>query len=115
MGTKNQQSTKFFSNAQEEYISKLLGGRKVAGSGSPNFCAGDVIIDDFLIECKTSMKPKSSFSIKKDWIDKNERERKDSQLPYSALCFQFEPNGENYFVVNERTFKILYENLQENN
>lgn len=115
MGTKNQNSTKFFSNAQEEYISKLLGGQKVPGSGSPRFYAGDVLIEDFLLECKTSMKAKSSFSIKKDWVDKNERERKDLQLPYSAVVFQFEPNGENYFVVNERTFKILYETLKNNN
>ena len=25
--------------------------------------------------------------------------------PYSAIAFQFEPNGTNYFVIDEQTFK----------
>lgn len=112
MGTKNRNCTKFFSNAQEKDVAKLVGGKVVAGSGSPHFCCGDVITDDWLFECKTSMRPKQSFSIKKEWIDKNERERMDSQKPYSALVFQFEESGENYFIVNEKTFKILLDSLE---
>lgn len=106
-------TTRAYSDKQETYVSNLLGGRKVAGSGSPHFCGGDVIAGDWLIECKTSMKPKESFSIKKEWIEKNERERMDLQIPYSALVFQFEENGTNYFVLDEKTFKRMREVFDE--
>lgn len=114
MATKNQNATRFYSNAQESYIANLLQAKRTSNSGAARFNCGDVITDDFLIECKCPMSPKQSFSLKKDWFEKNERERMDAQLPYSAVVFQFEPNGENYFVVNERTFKILYETLKNN-
>ena len=113
MGTKNKNSSRFFSNSQEEYISKLLNGRLSVNSGAAKFNAGDVITDDWLIECKTSMKPKQSFSIKKEWITKNERERMDLQKPYSSLVFQFEPDGENFFVVKEKLFKEMLDRFQE--
>ena len=105
-------TTRYFSSKQEEYISKLLGGKKVAGSGSPHFCAGDVITDDWLFECKCPMTERQSFSIKKEWIDKNERERMDLQKPYSSLVFQFEPDGENFFVVREKLFKEMLDRFQ---
>ena len=105
-------TTRYYSNKQEKYIADLLGGRVTCNSGASKFNVGDVITDDWLIECKTSMKPKESFSIKKDWIQKNERERMDSQKPYSALVFQFEEGGENYFVVNEKIFKILLDSFK---
>lgn len=106
---KNKSATRYFSDKQEQYVANLLGGHTVSGSGSPHFCGGDVIAGDWLIECKTSMKPKESFSIKKEWIEKNERERMDLQIPYSALVFQFEENGTNYFVLDEKTFKKMKE------
>lgn len=100
--------TRYYSSRQEQYISKLLGGKMVPGSGSPHFCGGDVKAPDFLIECKTTTTPKKSFSIKKDWIEKTEQERKDLQIPNSALAFQFEPDGENFFVLKEQLFKDMY-------
>lgn len=107
---KNKSATRYFSDKQETYIAKLLGGTKVPNSGAIRCAGGDVRIgNDWLIECKTSMKPKESFSIKKEWIDKNERERMDLQIPYSALVFQFEEDGTNYFVLDEKTFKKMKE------
>lgn len=107
---KNKSATRYFSNKQEQYVAKLLGGHTVSGSGSPHFCGGDVRIgNEWLIECKTSMKPKESFSVKKEWIEKNERERMDLQIPYSTLVFQFEEDGTNYFVLDEKTFKKMKE------
>ena len=105
----NKNSTRAYSDKQETSIAKLLNGNKVIGSGSPHFCAGDVKTKTFLIEAKTSMTPKQSFSIKKDWLDKLERERMDLQMPYSALAFQFEPDGTNYFVVKDSLFKDMME------
>jgi len=106
--TNNHKPTRFYSSRQEAYIAKLLGGKMVPGSGSPHFCGGDVTLPDFLIEAKTTMAPKKSFSIKKDWLDKVEQERKDLQIPYSALAFQFEPDGENFFVLKEQLFRDMY-------
>ena len=98
-------NTRKFSSKQEQYIAELLGGRQHSNSGATAYNKGDVITDDWLIECKTTTKPKSSFSIKKEWIDKNFIERVEMLKPYSAIAFQFEPNGTNYFVVDEETFK----------
>ena len=64
-------NTRKFSTEQEKYVAKLLNGSVQPSSGSTPFAKGDVITDDWLIECKTTTKPKSSFSIKKEWIDKN--------------------------------------------
>ena len=109
----NKNSTRYFSTKQENYIAKLVNGTTTANSGAARFNAGDVITKDFLFECKTSTKPKQSFSIKKEWIEKNERERMDLQKPYSALVFQFEENGENYFVIKEKLFKEMLDNFIE--
>lgn len=98
-------NTRKFSSKQEQYIAELLSGRQQSNSGATAFNKGDVITDDWLIECKTTTKPKSSFSIKKEWIDKNFIERVEMLKPYSAIAFQFKPNGTNYFVVDEETFK----------
>lgn len=102
-------TTRYFSSKQEQHIAKLLNGRCTSNSGAAHLTAGDVIAGDWLIECKTSMKPKESFSIKKEWIEKNERERMDLQIPYSALVFQFEEDGTNYFVLDEKTFRSMKE------
>ena len=64
-------NTRKFSSKQEQYIAELLGGKQQSNSGATAYNKGDVITDDWLIECKTTTKPKSSFSIKKEWIDKN--------------------------------------------
>lgn len=101
-------TTRYYSSKQEKYIAKLLGGKTTSNSGAAKFNAGDVLTDDWLIECKTTIAPKKSFSIAKEWLLKNERERRDLQKPFSALCFQFEEDGENYFVVNENIFKEMF-------
>lgn len=97
-------NTRKFSSKQEQYIAELLDGKQQSNSGATAYNKGDVITDDWLIECKTTTKPKSSFSIKKEWIDKNFVERVEMLKPYSAIAFQFEPNGTNYFVIDEKTF-----------
>lgn len=109
---KNKQSTKYFSTKQEQVIAKNIGGKTVPGSGSPHFYGGDVITNDFLIEAKTTTKPKESFSIKKEWITKNNLERMQVGKPYCALAFQFAPNTPNYYVIDEKLFKKLLEYME---
>ena len=60
-----------------------------------------------LIEAKTCMTEKQSFSIKKDWIKKNEEERFALRKSNSCICFNFGPDSDNYYVINERLMQYL--------
>ena len=113
MATNNKNCTRFYSSAQEQYLAKLLGAECTPNSGAGHWKKGDLLLPDWLIEAKTCVKPKSSFSIKKDWIEKNELERLEMHKPYCALAFQFEPDGENYFVLSEKTFKKFLDILKQ--
>lgn len=107
----NKSSTRYFSNKQEKHVAKVLGGRQTANSGATMFQKGDVVLDDsdWLIECKTCTKEKQSFSIKREWLEKNEEEAFAMGKSHSALCFNFgEPhNTQNYYIVTEQEFKEL--------
>ena len=104
--------TRFYSSKQEKAVAKAVGGKKVANSGATAFNKGDVTTDSILIECKTCMENKKSFSIKKEWLDKNKEEAFEMGKSYSALAFNFGPDSENYYVINEKLFKILKEALE---
>ena len=66
--------TRFYSSRQEKQVAKTINGKQTANSGATNFSKGDVTTDKFLIECKTVCKEQKSFTIKKEWIDKNKEE-----------------------------------------
>ena len=101
--------TRFYSSRQEKKVAKAVGGKQVSNSGATAFNKGDVTSDNFLIECKTCVEDKKSFSIKKDWLEKNKEEAFEMGKDYSALAFNFGPGSENYYVIDERLFKILKE------
>ena len=65
--------------------------------------------DDWLIECKTCVEDKKSFSIKKEWIDKNKEEAFAMRKRYQAIAFNFGPNSENYYIIDEKMFLTLKE------
>lgn len=111
--TNNKKSTRYYSGRQERKVTKALNGKLVANSGACNFVAGDVTTDRFLIECKTCTSDKQSFSIKKDWIKKNQEEAFAVGKDYSAIAFNFGPDSENYYVIDENLFKLLKEYLEE--
>lgn len=115
--TKNTESTRFYSEIQEKKISNLLEGYLQSNSGAGKFKKGDVVNKDasLLIECKCSMSDKDSFSIKKEWITKNELERKEMRLTNSCIAFRFGPIQEDYFIINEKLMKFLVEKLKEEN
>lgn len=96
--------TRFYSKKQENEVAKAVSGRRTANSGATAFQKGDVLTDDWLIECKTSTKAKASFSIKKEWLQKNEEEAFQMGKHNHALCFDFGDDGERYYVVDESTF-----------
>lgn len=99
--------TRFYSDRQEKAVAKALGGRQTSNSGATAFVKGDVLTDDWSIECKTSTTEKVSFSIKKAWLEKNKEEAFAMGKSNSALCFDFGDNGTRYYVIDEKTFKNL--------
>lgn len=58
--------TRFYSTKQEKKVAKELNGDRTYNSGATPFQKGDVIIDKFLIECKTKTSSSKSISIKKE-------------------------------------------------
>lgn len=75
---------------------------------------GDVVTDDWLFEAKTCMSEKQSFSIKKEWLDKLRQESFAMNKEFFALVFNFGiKNGENFYILNEKTFKQILLLLEE--
>jgi hypothetical protein len=115
--TKNKESTRYFSSRHEDSICKALGATKQSNSGAGHFRKGDVIHNgaSMLIEAKTVMAEKKSVSIKKEWIDKNKEEAFLIRKSNSCICVNFEPDGDNYYVINEKLMKYLISKLEEEN
>lgn len=108
--TKNKEATKYWSDRQENYIAKFIGGKTQPSSGSGKFKKSDVICDSFLIECKTAMEEKETFSIKKDWLDKIRIQSVMNHRPFWSLAFNFGAReNDNYFIIDENTFLMLKE------
>lgn len=106
--------TRFYSNRQEKKVAKALNGKQQSNSGATAFNKGDIVADDWLIECKTVTKEQSSFSIKKEWLIKNKEEAFAMNKSYSALAFDFGDNDEVYYVLDEKTFKLLKNQMEVN-
>lgn len=66
-----------------------------------------------LIECKTKTTLSESISIKKEWIEKNNREALFEGKAYSAIAFNFGPNEQNHYIISEEMFELLLEKLNE--
>ena len=103
--------TRFYSNKQEKAVAKAIGGKKTANSGATAFQKGDVVADDWLIECKTATKAKASFAIQREWLIKNKEEAFAMGKYNNALCFDFGPDTNRYYIIDEKTFKKLMEVL----
>lgn len=100
--------TRYYSKQQEKKVAKTLHGKRQPNSGATPFRKGDVVTSDWLIECKTKTKDCNSFTVKKDWLKKNEEEAFAMGKQHSALAFDF-GDGERYYIVSEREFKRLLE------
>jgi len=106
-------NTKIFSNKQEKAVAKALGGRQVAGSGASVYSLGDVSTKHILIECKTSVTEKGSYSVKREILEKISKESKEMRKFFSALSFNFGPGTNNYYVIDEDLMKYLVEKIAE--
>ena len=123
MKNKNKESTRYYSEKHENSVCGALGGYRQPNSGAAKFSVGDVTVEAgkvrVLIECKTCMTDKDSFSIKKEWVDKNKKELRLGGYDLSSICFNFGPSkthSENLYIINESTMAYLIEKLSlENN
>lgn len=105
--------TRFYSSRQEKAVAKKVGGKQVANSGATAFSKGDVRTDEWLIECKTAITEKSSFSIKRDWLSKNREEAFAMGKSYNALCFDYGNGTNRYYIIDEKTFIKMKEALEQ--
>ena len=111
-------TTREASSVQEKRVAKKLGGIITPNSGAGYFKKGDIQISEagLLIECKTSMTPKKSFSIKKEWVEKNNKELFASGLSNSVIAFNFDYEDKNdYYVIDDKLMKFLIDKLKEEN
>ena len=106
-------NNKIYSNKQEKSVAKALGGRQVRGSGASIFSKGDVSLNRVLVECKTSISEKTSYSIKKKILEKIKDEARIMGKYFSVLAFNFGPDSQNYYVIDEDTMKYLAEKIVE--
>ena len=104
---------KDYSQSQERDIARMLGGRVQSNSGGTRFGGGDVLTKNFFIEAKIPTKDQTSFSIKKEWIEKMKEQSFEQGKSSSALAFRFSPDGEDYFVINSRLMKLLVEYFEK--
>ena len=113
MKNTNKESTRYFSDKHEKSICKVLHAVQQPNSGAGNWRKGDVVqkAASMLIEAKCSMSEKQSFSVKKDWIIKNREEKFAQRLYNSCICFNFEPDGENFYIIDEKLMKFLINEL----
>lgn len=105
--------TRFYSHKQEKQVAKQVNGKVVSNSGATTFHKGDVTTDKFLIECKTKTTESKSFSIKKEWLEKNKEEAFAMGKTYSILAFNFGPGQDNYYVLEQKAFQEFNYLLQE--
>ena len=103
---------KDYSASQENDIARLLGGRVQSNSGGTRFGGGDVQTAQFFIEAKTPTKHQTSFSVKKEWIEKMREQAFEQGKYHSALAFRFAPDGEDYFVISSKLMLELVKYLE---
>lgn len=78
-------------------------------SGAIWFNKSDVVSKNFRIEAKTRTKPSKSITIKKEWLEKIEKEAfLTGKIP--ALAFSF-GDGKDYFILSDKDFYEIVERL----
>ena len=99
-------------------MAKAMGAFQQANSGAGAFAKGDVCnrSASMLFECKTTTSNKESVSIKRNWLEKIEEERKSKRLDNSCVVINFGPDApynKNYYIINERLMKFLIAKLED--
>ena len=105
--------TRVYSKKQENTIADKFSGNRQKNSGATPFEKGDVKLDDILIECKTKTTKSDSISIKREWLEKIDKESLFMGKQYGVLAFNFGPGEENHYIIDECLFKKLTEMIAE--
>lgn len=114
----SKQPTRYYSSLQEQKVAKMIGGNTVANSGAGKWKKGDVVQYDasILIECKTTTSDKTSFSIKKEWLDKVKDDAFSNRIENTAVAFSYDSDCKDmYFVIDEKLMRFLIDKLTEEN
>lgn len=114
----NKEATRYASSVQEKRVAGKFGGKVSSNSGAGLFNKGDVVCEDasLLVECKTCMEPKKSFSIKKDWIDKNKEEAFRLRLDNHVIAFNFDyQDKKDYYIIDDKLMGFLVNCLEKEN
>ena len=114
----DKETTRYASRLQEQRVAKKLNGVVTPNSGAGYFKKGDIQISDagLLVECKTCVSPKKSFSIKQEWLVKNKQELFASGLSNSVVAFNFDYKDKNdYYIIDDKLMAFLIEKLREDN
>ena len=104
-------NTRKFSKRQEQTLAQMLNAKRQANSGATAFAKGDVKTNNILLECKTCIRDKKSFAIKKEWLEKNKEEAFAMGRDYGVLAFNFGPGQKNYYILDEQAFLTVREKL----
>lgn len=104
--------TRFFSDRQEKKVAKQVGGKQTANSGATRFFKGDIVLDGWLLECKTTTEFRKTFTLHKEWFDKNKEEAFAMHKDYNAVVIDF-GDGEQHYIIDEKLFKKLLNYLKE--
>lgn len=67
---------------------------------------------EFFIEAKTPTKEQTSFSVKREWIDKMREQAFEQGKYHCALAFRFDPDGDDYFVIDSRLMRELVKYIE---
>lgn len=102
-------TTRELSSIQEKNVAKELGGHRTANSGATAFSKGDVVLRDCIVECKTKATETHSFSVSLDWLKKLEEERIEMGKAIAALAISFDVGKSSYYVIDQKTMKLLLE------
>lgn len=107
--------TRYYSARQEKAVAKSVGGKQTANSGATMFGGkSDVNVSNLIsIECKTKTTHADSISIKKNWITKLREEAAFDGHEYTAIAFNFGPDEEMHYIIDEYLFQELIELLKQ--
>lgn len=107
--------TRYFSKKQENIVAEAVGGKRTPNSGATMFGGkSDVNVANLIsIECKTKMTSSDSISIKKSWIKKLREEAAFDGHEYTAIAFNFGPDEEMHYIIDEYLFQELVELLKQ--
>lgn len=114
--TNESHPTRWYSSRQEKNVAQAVGGRITPNSGATPYSKGDVIVGDktgWLIECKTCKKDQKTFTMHKEWFDKNLDESIYMKKDHSAVVFNFGPSSKNYYALDEQTFLLMKKALEK--